>query len=156
MRARHRIPAPFRPWWSNRAVRWAMVAVAGAVALAACGGTSSSPSARPSTDARLEIVTPAPNQVVPPTFELRFNLVGATVIAEEKAGSALRGDEGHIHVNLDGQLISMTYGTSQELKDLPPGPHHIQAEFVAADHAPFRNRVIVAVAFSVAEDAPPT
>ncbi|MFP5317628.1 MAG: hypothetical protein ACLGI2_04965 [Acidimicrobiia bacterium] len=150
----------FRPWRarpSARAGRWSMpVVVAALVTLGACGGGSSSSSPRPSTDARLEIVTPAPNAILPPTFVLDLNLIGAKVVPESAAGGPLRGDEGHIHVTLDGKLISMTYGTSQELKDLPAGPHNIQAEFVAADHAPFSNRVIVAVAFSVADGAPPT
>ena len=147
----------FRPWRANTVGRWTMpLLVAATVTLGACGGDSSSSSARPSTDARLEIVQPSPNATMPPTFELNLNLIGATVVPESAAGGQLRGNEGHIHVTLDGKLISMTYGTSQELKDLPPGPHNIQAEFVAADHAPFSNRVIVAVAFAVADGAPPT
>ena len=128
---------------------------AATVTLGACGGDSSSSSPRPSTDARLEIVRPTPNQILPPTFQLDLNLIGAKVVPETAAGGPLRGDEGHIHVTLDGKLISMTYGTTQELKDLPPGPHNIQAEFVAADHAPFSNRLIVAVAFAVDAGAPP-
>ena len=130
--------------------------VAALVTLGACGGDTSGSGARPSTQARLEIVRPSPNQILPPTFRLELNLMGATVVPESAAGGPLRGNEGHIHVTLDGKLVSMTYGTSQELKDLPPGPHNIQAEFVAADHAPFSNRVIVAAAFSVADGAPPT
>lgn len=145
----------FRPWRrsavsaASKLTRWSVpVVLAGAVTLGGCGGESPS-GPRPSTQARLEIVQPAPNQTVPPTFTLSLNLIGAKVVPENVTNRAVRGDEGHIHVTLDGKLISMTYGTSQEIKDLPPGPHNVQAEFVGTDHAPFANRVIVAVAFSV-------
>lgn len=126
------------------------IALAGALLLAACGSDPTPGAKRPNTDVRLEIVQPAPNQTLPPTFMLNLNLIGGKVVPESVTGRPARGDEGHIHVTLDGKLISMTYGTSQELKDLAPGPHHVQAEFVATDHAPFANRVIVAVAFNVA------
>ena len=125
------------------------VVVAAALALTACGGDSGSSAPRPSTAARLEIVQPTPNQTMPPTFKLELRLMGATVVPAEKTSGPLKGDEGHIHVTLDGKLISMAYGTSQDLTNLPAGPHNLQAEFVATDHAPFANRVIVAVAFAV-------
>ena len=136
-----------------KASRWALPAVLAAiVTFGACGPESGPAAARPSTEARLEIVQPTPNQNVGPDFLLDLNLIGARVLSdEESVGRALRGDEGHIHVTLDGRLISMTYGTSQEITDLAPGPHNLQAEFVATDHAPFANRVIVAVAFNVVE-----
>ena len=53
-----------------------------------------------------------------------------------------------MHVSVDGKLVSMTYGLTQHLQ-LDPGHHAVQAEFVAADHAPFKNRVIAAVLFEV-------
>ena len=152
-----------RPWRKSamnhpaRASRWLIPGVvASFVALGACGGSSSSSGPRPTTTARLEILNPTPNQNLPTTFELRLNLIGATVVDADTVQKPNRSDEGHIHVTLDGRLVSMTYGTSQELKDIPPGPHNLQAEFVATDHAPFANRVIVAVAFNVEAGAPPT
>jgi hypothetical protein len=44
---------------------------------------------------------------------------------------------------VDGAIVSMTYGTEQRipLGGLEPGPHVLQAEFVAADHGPFDPRV---------------
>jgi hypothetical protein len=75
-----------------------------------------------------------------------MNLIGARVV--QPAQGTLRGDEGHIHVSLDGSLVSMTYGTSQPLANLKPGQHTVQAEFVAIDHLPFKNRVIAAVIFT--------
>ena len=58
-------------------------------------------------------------------------------------------DEGHLHVILDDQLISMTGDTQQVLTDLTPGQHLLKVEFVASDHFPFDPRVIAAVAFEV-------
>ena len=58
-------------------------------------------------------------------------------------------DEGHLHVILDDQLISMTGDTTQLLANLTPGQHLLKVEFVASDHAPFDPRVIAAVAFEV-------
>ena len=147
----------FRPWRATRlkGTRWTLpVVVATVMTLSACGGGSGgsgrSSGPRPNTDARLEITAPSPSAIVPPTFKLEMNLIGAKVVPPEQVNAPLRGDEGHIHVTLDGKLISMTYGTSQDINNLAPGPHNLQAEFVATDHAPFANRVIVAVAFSVA------
>ena len=84
-----------------------------------------------------------------PDFTLSLNLIDAKVVPANVTSGPLRPDEGHIHVSLDGKLISMTFGTTQDLKGLAAGPHNIQAEFVATDHAPFKNRVLAAVAFLV-------
>lgn len=147
----------FRPWRrramprSARITRWTLpFAVTAILAFSACGAEPPAPTSRPSTTARLEIVQPGPNQILGPDFELDINLIGAKVVPENVSGGTLKPDEGHIHVSLDGKLVNMTYGTSQEMKDVPPGPHTVQAEFVAADHAPFQNRVVAAVAFEVA------
>ena len=55
-----------------------------------------------------------------------------------------RPNAGHIHVSIDGQLVSMLDGLKWPVNDLKPGPHSLSAEFVAADHGPFRNPVIAA------------
>jgi hypothetical protein len=147
----------FRPWRKSvtssaaKLSRWALpLVLAGAVTVGACSPKSGTSAVRPNTDARLEIVAPTPSATMPPSFMLQLNLIGAKVVPAEVTGGPLRGDEGHIHVSLDGKLVSMTYGLSQDLNNLAAGPHNVQAEFVATDHAPFANRVIVAVAFSVA------
>ncbi len=152
----------FRPWRRSamsataKFSRWTLPLVLATVMTAgACGSGSGTGSSgpRPNTDARLEILAPAPNATMPPSFKLELNLVGAKVVPPEQTNAPVRGDEGHIHVTLDGKLISMTYGLSQDINNLAAGPHNLQAEFVATDHAPFANRVIVAVAFSVAPPA---
>lgn len=128
-----------------------MVAVVAIVGVSACGdgsgGGDQAATSRPATTARLQIVQPTANQVTGPDTELELNLIGAKVV--RVTTGALRPDEGHIHVSVDGKLVSMTFGLSQDLRALAPGPHSVQAEFVAKDHAPFRNRVVAAVLFKV-------
>ena len=126
------------------------VLLAFAVTLTGCGGSKAKNSLttnRPTTAARLQIVQPTANQVTGPNTDLVMNLIGARVV--QPAQGTLRGDEGHIHVSLDNKLVSMTYGTTQDLHGLTPGPHSLRAEFVATDHQPFSNRVIAAVLFTV-------
>jgi hypothetical protein len=102
-------------------------------------------SERPSTDATLRIVSPTDGEVVEGDVELEVELDGAKLVAE--TSTDLRPDEGHLHVLLDDQLISMTEGLEQTITDVAPGDHLLKVEFVANDHAPFDPRVIAAVAF---------
>jgi hypothetical protein len=121
------------------------------MAVAGCGGggdgSSGGDAARPRTDARIQIVQPAANQVVGTDPTLELNLIGATVV--DRTTGPLTPTEGHIHVTVDGKLVSMAYGTTQPLGPLPPGPHTLEAEFVATDHAPFANRVKAGTLFTV-------
>ena len=118
-----------------------------ALAVAACGGGSSTTSTRPHTDAKLLIVSPTPNEVTGPNVPVQFEVQGATVSPPQK--NKLAPNEGHIHVSIDGKLVVMSYGTSTTLTGLTPGLHTLQAEFVANDHLPFANRVIAVVLFTV-------
>lgn len=120
--------------------------------LGACGGGgSSSAPARPTTPARLQIVAPTPNEVTGPNITVKLDLMGAKVVPQTTG--PLHPDEGHIHVSLDGKLVSMAYGTEQDLPNLAPGKHSLQAEFVATDHVPFANRVVAGVLFDVGPQA---
>ena len=65
------------------------------------------------------------------------------------ASTELVPDEGHLHVVLDDQLISMTSDLESVIPDVAPGMHLLKIEFVANDHAPFDPRVIAAVSFEV-------
>jgi hypothetical protein len=112
-------------------------------------GTSVSPAAeRPSTEATLTIVTPNDGDVLGANVDVEIQLDDARVV--QQTSTELRPDEGHIHVLLDDQLISMTDGLEQTLRGVEPGLHILKVEFVANDHAPFDPRVIEAVAFEVA------
>jgi hypothetical protein len=79
--------------------------------------------------------------------ELRLRLDGAHIV--QATSRDLRPDEGHIHVILDGKLVSMNYRLRNELTDVAPGRHLLQAEFVATDHAPFDPRVVAVTSFVV-------
>jgi hypothetical protein len=135
----------------------AMTGILGVLLLvAACGGgdPASSPSAaataaaRPSSTAHLAISSPEQNEVVTgPTTPLEVKLTGAEIVPQ--TSTDLRPDQGHLHVFLDGDLVSMTSSTETTLADLAPGEHLVKVEFVAADHAPFDPRVIAAVSFEV-------
>ncbi len=138
------------------------VALAASLATAACGSGDGSPSAtppptttptvsadRPSSPAKLKILSPTNGQVVNgTTVELRISLKDAVVVPATTTD--IVPDEGHLHVILDDQLISMTGDTTQLLANLASGQHLVKVEFVASDHAPFDPRVIVVVAFEVA------
>jgi len=128
--------------------------------LAACsgggaGGAAGPPAAttvvahRPSSPAKLTIVAPGNGQTVRHDRpELRLGLDGATIVSQTT--SRVQGDEGHIHVHVDGKLVDMNYGLRRRLPRLPPGQHVVQVEFVAADHVPFEPRVLTQAAFQVA------
>ena len=111
-------------------------------------GASVSPAAeRPSTDATLTIVSPQDGDVLGSSVDVEIELDGARVVTQ--TSTDLRPDEGHIHVLLDDELVSMTDGLEQTLRDVEPGLHILKVEFVANDHATFDPRVIEAVAFKV-------
>jgi hypothetical protein len=52
-------------------------------------------------------------------------------------------------VSIDGKLVSMAYGESQDLHGLSAGQHVLAAEFVATDHLSFKNPVKATVLFTV-------
>jgi hypothetical protein len=128
---------------------------------AACGGGDPAPSEAPTSQASPTIAQERPTStgaltIVSPengerisgdTAQLKIDLQGAEVV--DQTSTDLQPDEGHLHVVLDGKLVSMTSGTSQLLQGLTPGEHLLQVEFVANDHAPFDPRVLAAVTFEV-------
>ena len=136
-----------------------LVVLAVGLVLGACGGgddaggsgDSDSPSAasaeRPTTTTRIQIETPTPNEVTGPDVVARITLIGGRVV--QRTTGKLTPDEGHIHVTVDGKLVSMAYQNEQAINGLTAGQHSIEAEFVAVDHAPFKNRTKAAVLFEV-------
>ena len=144
----------------NRTLLLALLALA--LTTASCGGggesaasspgtpsVSATPSgARPASTAKLSIVSPKNGAVIHgTTVVLKVSLKDAKIV--QPTSSNIVPDEGHLHVILDDELISMTGDTQQVLTDLTPGQHLLKVEFVASDHFPFDPRVIAAVAFEV-------
>jgi hypothetical protein len=119
----------------TRRARAAAVLAAATLALtaAACSGgdggseapaatTAPAAAARPSSPAKLTIMSPRNGQTVGERAELRLDLDGGKIV--NQTTTRVQGDEGHIHLHV---------------------------EFVAADHAPFDPRVLNQAAFQVAE-----
>jgi len=133
-----------------------MLIVVAGLLLVVCGGRGNdntpgetgSTGARLSSTAKLSILDPKVDQVVHgSSVDLRVKLKDAKLVPVTTTD--IVPDEGHLHVLLDDQLISMTEGLEQTIPDITPGPHRIQVEFVASDHAPFDPRVVAVVAFEV-------
>ena len=144
----------------TRRVRAAVLLAVAAFAVAACSGgedgggtgtpaTTTAAAARPTSQAKLTIMTPRNGQTVRQERpEVRLGLDGGRIVSQTT--TRVQGDEGHIHLHVDGKLVDMNYGLRQRLPQLPPGQHVVQVEFVAADHAPFDPRVLTQAAFQVA------
>jgi len=145
----------------KRSSRWRVI-VAGVTFMfvtGACGGggggsagpTSAAPTVvadRPASTAKLAILSPRNGQVIHgTTMQLKVSLKDAEVVPATTTD--IVPDEGHLHVILDDQLVTMTGDLQQVIANLTPGQHLIKVEFVASDHAPFDPRVIAAVAFEV-------
>lgn len=142
----------FRPWrrTSARARVTALIApllLAAVVTGGACASKNQASSTRPTTPARLVIDYPQPNGQVSPDFTLQLHLIGGTVVS--RTTGKLSSTEGHIHVSIDGKLVSMAFGTTQDLHGLEEGQHVLAAEFVATDHRSFKNPVKATVFFTV-------
>ncbi len=129
--------------------RFALVTML-ALSLAACGGSepngnpSPSPSntrARIASTAVIRIVSPMPGETVSTKgATVKISLTGAHIV---KSGSTnLKPDEGHVHLSVDGRVITLTGTLEVSTGPLKAGPHLIEIEFAASDHGPFSPRVI--------------
>jgi hypothetical protein len=103
---------------------------------------------RPRSTASISFAEPTPDQtVMGNTLDVRLRLDGGAIV--QSSSTTLTPNTGHIHVYVDGAIVSMTYGDEQRIAigDLEPGPHVLEAEFVAADHGPFNPRVMAITQF---------
>jgi hypothetical protein len=103
---------------------------------------------RPTSPARIAFVDPSPGQMVNgDMMQVRIDLEGGRVV--EETSTDVSPETGHIHLFVDGEIVSMSYGVEQlvPIAGLDAGAHRLQAEFVAADHAPFAPRVTAVVTF---------
>jgi hypothetical protein len=126
------------------------------VAISACSSSGSAATgsatetfARPSSTGRLTIVSPTNGQVIRGTHvvHVQVKLTGAQVVPATTTD--ITPDRGHLHISLDGAIVSMNLGLTDDLTDVGPGIHTLQVEFVASDHLPFDPRVIEQVTFEV-------
>jgi hypothetical protein len=151
-----------QPQPARRARRLTLLAAALLLLAAACGtktnttapgggttvpATPTNLSTRPSTPAVLAIISPTPGATVTgTTLQVQLSLTGAT-LEPPGATDTVVPTEGHVHLSLDGSIVSMT-GTLTQSFAVTPGPHILSAEFVANDHEPFYPRKIVTVMFT--------
>lgn len=123
--------------------------------LAACSGspsepqsTSSVPAKRPTSTATIAITKPANGSTVAgPTVHVEMSLKGGKLVATTSQN--LKPDEGHLHLKLDNELISMTGGLTSDIPNVKPGTHVVEVEYVASDHSPFEPRVFAGNSFIV-------
>lgn len=128
----------------------AVVVVASALVIPAKFMRPPKPSAiRPVSVASLAIDEPTAGEHVSGsalgvTVELRDGTIVPT------STTKLTPDTGHLHLYIDGRLLSMGSDGLREslpIADLGAGTHQLRVEFVAADHGPFEPRVQATVAF---------
>lgn len=139
----------------SRPVAWGMLPAAAGLLVAGIvlprailGPTTTPPGSRIASTATLSFVQPAADRLTTDgTMEVVLDLQGGTIV--DTAMTDIAPDTGHIHLVLDGELVSMTYGTVQplDIRDLDGGEHELRAEYVAADHAPFEPRVTARTTF---------
>ena len=111
--------------------------------------SAASATARPASTAHLSILKPVNGQHVSGSeLEVVMKLTGGTIV--QTTTTNIAPDTGHIHLSVDGRLVSMTYGVLQpiDLSSLKPGTHTLTAQFVAADHGPFNPPVVATATFS--------
>jgi hypothetical protein len=107
-------------------------------ALASPSGTAAA-TGRPTSPAVVAIVSPTNDAVVTgSSVHVVISLQNAQIV--QATTTAIDPSHGHIHLYVDGVLVSMNYSLEQDLP-VTPGTYQLKAEFVAADHAPFNPRV---------------
>jgi len=125
-----------------------VVAVAMVLVAASCGKGENRTTNRPHSTARITILQPKAGDVVTTkTMTVRLRLSGGRIV--KIVSQRLTPDEGHVHVSIDGLLLTQTFGLTQKLKAPKNGTHLLQAEFVAKDHGPFMPRVLSTLTFTV-------
>ena len=126
-----------------------------ALVAAACSGGGSGPSStitptvatRPASTAKLTILSPTEGQTIKSSSVIvRVSLKDAKIV--KPVSTHLVPDEGHIHVKLDGALITMT-ASLRTAVPVTPGHHVVEVDFVANDHGPFDPPVVAVVTFDV-------
>jgi hypothetical protein len=139
-----RVPRPAA--WGSGAVAVACVAL---IFILPPILTPAPASTRPSSTAQIRILSPTPGQTYqgnPARVPVRLRLTGGHIVTFTSTN--LTPDEGHVHLFVDGRLVSMSYGLDANVW-IAPGTHTLLAAFVAVDHAPFNPPVQASVPFRV-------
>lgn len=125
----------------------ALIASACSRGSAAASRTPTS-SPRPSSPARVTILSPTNGQVVQgSTVKFSVKLTGATIVPATT--THIVATEGHLHVYLDNQIAGMNFQLTDEIGNVAPGMHVLRVEFVASDHLPWDPRIFSQVTFEV-------
>ena len=129
-----------------------------ALTAAACSGgdggseapatTAAPAAARPSSPAKLTIVSPRNGQTVGEAAELRLGLNGGKIV--NQTTTRVQGDEGHIHLHVDGKLVDMNYGCASASPSSRPGSTSSRSSS-SPPTTPFDPRILTQAAFQVAE-----
>jgi hypothetical protein len=156
-RYRGSMPLPRRDATSagRRRAGWFSVLVLTALVSLSCSGGGSTnaggsgqPSPRPASPAKVSIVSPTDGQVVHgSTVHVAVDLTGGKIV--QATSTNVVPTEGHLHVYLDGAIVGMNFGLTDDVRNVSPGIHILQVEFVASDHLPFDPRVIAQTTFEV-------
>jgi hypothetical protein len=136
----------------RRSVRLAIAILAVSLLASACSngsdvvGDTSTPDVRPSSPAKVAILSPTNGQVVHGSdVRIRVQLTGGKIVPATTTD--IVPTRGHLHVYLDDQIVSMNFKLTGDIGDVRPGMHVLRVEFVASDHLPFDPRVFTAVTF---------
>jgi len=123
------------------------------VASACTGGTTTPtpttpPPTRIASTAKLAIVSPAQGAVVKgSSVTVKVSLKDAKIV--QPTTTHIVPNEGHLHILVDGKLMTMTAALSTVVPGITPGHHVLEAEFVANDHAPFDPPIVAVVSIDV-------
>jgi hypothetical protein len=136
----------------RRSVRLAIAILAVTLLASACSngsdvvGDTSTPDVRPSSPAKVAILSPTNGQVVHGSdVRIRVQLTGGKIVPATTTD--IVPTRGHLHLYLDDQIVSMNFKLTGDIGDVRPGMHVLRVEFVASDHLPFDPRVFTAVTF---------
>jgi hypothetical protein len=122
-------------------------ALAGCAPRPQTGAPPPTAGARPRSTATVAIASPVPGEeITGRTLHVRIRLTGGVIVPQ--TSTQLSPDKGHVHLSLDGKVVSMSYGVTQDVP-VTPGVHILTAEFVATDHFPFNPRVLSTITFTV-------
>lgn len=88
----------------------------------------------------VKIEAPANGSTVPAGRVVALSVALQNARLQGQPGSA-QSREGHLHLYVDNQLAAMPNELAPTVT-LPPGPHTLQVEFVAPNHAQFAPRIL--------------